>query len=134
MVDNTKYKPRYEDLSKVPDTQTLTGRTSRELIRIEESAQKAVAENPTWLLARKTNSVRGEYVRGDSKPELERLGFEVLNEADDIFYSVKAPEGWGKSTSGLWTTVIDGAGEERITQFFKGAIYDRSAFLNINKD
>ncbi len=126
-----KYKPRYDDLSKVSDIPTLTGKTSRNLVEIEESSQRAVAESPEWLLARKTNSVHGKAGRYDSKPELERLGFKVLDGPDDLFYSVKAPEGWDKSTKGLWTTVIDSKGEERIIQFFKGALYDREAFLNI---
>lgn len=130
----TKYKPRYEDLGEVRDSMTLTGRTSRELVGIEESSQRAVAENLQWLLAKKLNSVRGEYVKGDSKSELEALGFEVLGESDELFYRVKAPEGWDKSTEGLWTIVVDGEGKKRMTQFYKGATYDRDAFLNISRD
>ncbi len=130
----TKYKPNYSDLNKVPDKITPSGKISRELISIEEATQRAIAEHPEWLLARKLNSVRGEYIRGDSKPELETLGFKVTGVADDdLFYKVQAPEEWSKSTNGYWTTVVDTEKQERITQFHKGAIYDRDAFLNIIK-
>jgi hypothetical protein len=128
-----KYKPNYPDTDKVPDTLTQTGRTSRQCVVIEESAQRAVAESPEWLLARKLNSVRGEYSRGDSRKELETLGFDVLGDADDLFYKVQPPKGWNKSTQGYWTSVIDVDGKERISQFYKGAFYDRDAFLNILK-
>lgn len=73
-------------------------------------------------------------MRGDSRPELETLGFKVIGEADDLFYRVQAPEGWDKSTQGYWTTVIDAKGQKRMTQFHKGAFYDRDAFLNVNRE
>jgi len=85
-----------------------------------------VAESETWLLARKHN-----MRQGDTRADLEALGFTVLGEADDLFYKVQPPAGWTKETSGYWTTVKDASGKERISQFFKGAWYDRDAFLSI---
>lgn len=124
-----EYKPRYNDLSEIPDIMTPTGKTSRELVSIEEAAQRAVAKNPEWLLARRV----GGYGGDDSHPELEKLGFKVLGEANDLFYRVQPPEKWNKYTEGLWARVTDAEGEERILQFYKGAIYDRDAFLDIKK-
>ena len=122
-----KYKPRYNDLSEISDSMTISGKTARECVSIEEAAQKAVAENPEWLLARRLNEGK------DSRLELETLGFKILGESNDLFYKVQAPLGWNKSTEGLWTKVIDVDGRERISQFYKGAFYDRDAFLNVYK-
>jgi hypothetical protein len=65
------------------------------------------------------------------RESLEKLGFKVVGEHDDLFYEVVPPAGWTKTTSGYWTTVCDAAGTKRISQFFKGASYDREAFVNI---
>lgn len=67
------------------------------------------------------------------KEKLEAMGFVVLEEHDNLFYSVQPPTGWTKETQGYWTYVKDENGNERISQFFKGAFYDRDAFLNFTK-
>lgn len=97
---------------------------------MEEEAQRNVAEAEEWRLAREMNYVRGEYARGDSREELEAMGFTILGE-DDLFYITTPPEGWTKATQGFWTYVHDKEGNERISMFFKGAIYDRRANLSI---
>lgn len=119
------YKANYVNTNQVPNTMTPTGKTSRECIEIEEQSQKAVAECKEWLIAKKLNP------RGDSKPELESMGFTNIKEKDDLFFSVTPPENWTKETSGYWTTIYDSEGTEQITQFYKGAFYDRDAFINI---
>ena len=120
------------DTSDVSDALTPTGYTARQNVSMQEVEQRRVAESPRWSLARKLNSVRGEYVRNtDSREELESLGFEVLREADDLFYEVQPPQGWDKETQGYWTSVVDAQGTERLSQFYKGAFYDREAFINI---
>lgn len=106
----------------------ISGRSPKDNLSIEEAAQRRVAESETWLLARKHN-----MEIGNTKADLEALGFTVLGEADDLFYNVQPPEGWTKETSGYWTTVKDATGKERISQFFKGALYDRDAFLSIRR-
>lgn len=121
----TKYNPNYPDPNVEPDVPNISGRSPRENVSIEEAAQRAVAENASWLLAKEQN------MNGDSRQALEALGFTVLGEADDLFYQVQPPQGWDKSTQGYWTTVTDDAGNERISQFYKGAWYDRRAFLSI---
>jgi len=117
--------PGHDDLKKVPDTLTPTGFTSRQLAYLEEKSQRAVAENSEWLLAKK-----GGLSDTDTRKELEKLGFVILGEAD-LFYKVQAPNGWTKVTEGFWTTVLDDKGNERMHQFYKGALYDRDAFIDI---
>ena len=92
----------------------------------EAGVQRAVAESEQWLIARKTNPGWK-----DSREALEKLGFKVVRESDDLFYEVEAPAGWTKTTDGYWTTVRDETGAERFSQFFKGAFYDRDAFVNV---
>lgn len=69
----------------------------------------------------------------DSRLILEEAGFQVVAEHDDLFYKVQPPQGWTKQTQGYWTYVYDPAGVERFSQFFKGAWYDRDAFLNVTQ-
>lgn len=97
---------------------------------LKNMARTRKTEIANWLLARKINSVRGDHSGGDSRSELEALGFKVLD-SDDMFYKVEPPQGWRKSKEGYWTTVRDSSGKERLNQFYKSALYDREAFLNI---
>ena len=126
MSDQPKYVPQYEpeDVSDVLVGSGVT--TARQNISIKEAEQRRIAESPKWQLAKRINP------RGDSRAELEALGFKVVSESDELFYEVEAPAGWQKSTSGFWTTVTDETGKKRISQFFKGAWYDRDAFLNFS--
>ncbi len=129
-----KYKPGYtkEDIRKADTKVNMSGRSPQKCLSIEESAQRAVAENETWLLARKMNRTDSKDSRS-VKDILEAMGFAVLGEHDDLFFEVQPPEGWTKETEGYWTTVMDQNGKERISQFFKGAFYDRDAFLNVSE-
>jgi len=120
------YKPGYDEKaikesSKVPN---ISGKSPQENLHIEEANQRAVAESQNWLLAREHNGV------GDSRQDLQDLGFAILGE-EDLFYKINPPAGWTKETSGFWTSVKDASGTERISHFFKGAWYDTRAFLNI---
>lgn len=123
-----KYVPNYQRPEEESDVVNISGRSPRENVPIEEAAQRAIAESETWLVARAHNRFDAEK---DTRKALEELGFTVLDERDDLFYEVRPPEGWSKSTQGYWTTVLDTEGKERMTQFFKGAWYDTDAFLNI---
>lgn len=124
----TKYKPNYEDVNVVSNGMTPTGLTSRQCVTIEEGAQKRIAENEKWLLARDSLETGKGYV--DSKEGLEKRGFKVVREHDDLFYEVIPPREWTKSTEGYWTDIMNDKGKIVITQFFKGAFYDRNAHLN----
>ena len=96
---------------------------------LEEAAQRAVAEHPEWLLARRLNYIGKDYIAGDSRPELQLLGFKILGEANGLFYRVQPPEGWNKSTEGSWTIFVDRECNERIFQYYSPQ--DRKSFLNI---
>lgn len=126
------YTPNYPDPEEESDKPNVSGMSPRANVEIEEAAQRRVAEDPTWLLARKLNSVGGQYSRGDSRDVLEAIGFEVIGEDGTLFYQVRPPEGWTRMTEGYWTSVKDKDGKERMTMFYKGAWYDQDAFLNIN--
>lgn len=119
------------DPNEVPDNMTMVGLTSRQLVNIQESRQREVAESQEWLVAKRTNYVKEKYQKVDSCTELEKLGFKILREQDDLFYVVEPPPGWQKSTTGYWTRVVDETGAGRMEQFHKGAIYDRRAFINV---
>lgn len=103
----------------------ISGASPREILRGQTTAQRLVAESDKWLLARRINP------GGDSRVKLMKLGFKVIAVRDDLFYEVEAPEGWTKSTNGYWTRVLDKSGVERFLQFYKGAFYDRSAFISL---
>lgn len=128
------YKPNYteESIRRESNRTNLSGQSPQFILTGEESAQRAVAENAKWLLARKMNRMASRDGRA-VKDILEAMGFTILGEHDDLFYEVHPPKGWTKETQGYWTTVRDENGKERISQFFKGAFYDRDAFLNISE-
>src|SRR5262249_10465038 len=125
------YRPHVHNLESVADTLTPTGGTCSDNVRIEEAEQRRVAEHAQWMLARQQQT--DSYTLDDSRQSLEKLGFTVLGEADDLFYTVEAPLGWYKETEGFWTTVKDTAHHVRINQFYKGASYDRGAHLTIEQ-
>lgn len=123
-----KYTPNYPNPEEASDTPNVSGKSPRQNIMIEEAAQRAVAESEQWMLARRVNGRHMET--NDSRVGLEALGFTVKDSDDELFYSVTPPSGWTKETQGFWTTVYDEEGNEQISMFFKGAWYDRDAFLN----
>ncbi|MFH1896516.1 MAG: hypothetical protein ABH814_03565 [bacterium] len=126
------YKPNYDEeaVNQSSDVINISGRSPKDNIRIEEAAQRAVATSADWLIARKVNRMRGGG--SDTRDILGEAGFKVVVEHDDLFYKVKPPQGWTKQTQGYWTYVYDAEGNERFSQFFKGAWYDRDAFLNVS--
>ena len=67
-----------------------------------------------------------------TKQQYEKMGIKVVEEYDDLFYSVELPEGWEiKATDhSMWNDVVDNNGRKRISFFYKGAFYDRDAFSN----
>lgn len=57
------------------------------------------------------------------------LGFEIGEPVDELFVTVKAPEGWQlKPTEhSMWSDIIDHEGQKRGDVFYKAAFYDRKA-------
>lgn len=125
-MTNEKYVPG-SDPDRESDVPNVSGMSPKANVEIEEAAQRRVAQDREWLLARELNNPRG-----NSRQLLESLGFEIVGQDGDLFYLVRPPAGWTKKTEGYWTTVYDEGGKERLTQFYKGAWYDQRAFLNIS--
>lgn len=57
-----------------------------------------------------------------TKQQYERMGIKIVEEYDDLFYTVELPDGWEiKSTDrSMWNDVIDDKGRKRISFFYKG--------------
>ena len=68
-----------------------------------------------------------------TRVQYEKMGIEIVSDADDLFWNVKLPNGWEvKATDhSMWNEVRDNNGRKRMTFFYKAAFYDRSAFSNL---
>ena len=71
------------------------------------------------------------------KPELTKeyytkMGIEIVEDYDDLFWSVKLPEGWEIRATDhtMWNELVDDKGRVRAVFFYKAAYYDRNAFIN----
>lgn len=73
-----------------------------------------------------------ENIREYTKQQYEKMGIKVIEECDDLFFTVELPEGWEiKATDhSMWNNVVDDKGRKRISFFYKGSFYDRDAFSN----
>lgn len=74
----------------------------------------------------------------DSEEYLEmmykELGVQIIEEFDDLFYSVSLPDGWTTDSNGYWTYVKDNDGNTIIEYFYGSNFYDRDAYVKtINK-
>lgn len=69
---------------------------------------------------------------GKNRAMWESMGFQFLDNADDIFVNVKFPPGWKKvpSESAYWTDLIDDKGRKRASIFYKAAFYDRHSIIH----
>lgn len=69
-----------------------------------------------------------------NRQEAESLGFVFGDNLDELFVSVKAPEGWSivRTDHSMWSNYVDEQGRIRGRQFYKGAFYDMDAFGSFN--
>lgn len=67
-----------------------------------------------------------------TRKQYEKMGIEVIEDSDDLFLSVKLPEGWSIAPTDhpMWNEVLDDKGRKRISFFYKGSFCDRDAFSN----
>ena len=67
-----------------------------------------------------------------TKEQYKKMGIEIIDNYDDLFWNVKLPEGWEiKATDHtMWNELIDNKGRKRASFFYKAAFYDRDAFIN----
>lgn len=99
----------------------------------EKRGQSSMISNRR--LPKKTNYCSGYQNQNDidfTKKQYEKMGIEIVDDYDDLFWSVKLPKGWQiKPTSHpMWNEVFDDKGRKRATFFYKAAFYDRDAFTN----
>ena len=80
----------------------------------------------------KRREITTQNIEAYTKAEYEKMGIEVIDEADDLFWNVKLPEGWKiKPTShSMWNELRDAKNRIRFKFFYKAAFYDRDAFSN----
>lgn len=121
-TENVSYKPNYtdDDIENASESVNLSGRSPKNNLEIEESNQRRIAESEMWMIARESDI---------SRQEIEALGFHLTESRDELFYEAAPPLGWTKTTNGYWATIRDADGIERAQQFYKGAWYDRRAFI-----
>lgn len=69
-----------------------------------------------------------------TKKQYEKMGIKVIEEYNNLLYSVELPEGWKTTvgTSGYWTDVFDEKGRKRMSFFEKLCFWDSDAFTNFN--
>lgn len=71
---------------------------------------------------------------GETRRVLEAAGvvFGEVEKNDDMFQQVTLPEGWGKRPTDhyLWSDLCDDKNRKRASIFYKGASYDRDAFMS----
>ena len=69
-----------------------------------------------------------------TREQYEKIGIEIIDEHDDLFWNVKLPEGWEvKATDhAMWNEVRDNKGRKRASFFYKAAFYDRDAFIRFD--
>jgi hypothetical protein len=79
----------------------------------------------------------GGFRRDDSevKEWYTRMGIEIVGERDDLFFSVKLPEGWKiePTEHSMYSNLLDNRGRSRASIFYKGAFYDRKASVSLNR-
>lgn len=59
------------------------------------------------------------------------FGIKILDEIDNLFYSVELPEGWSirPTNNRVWSELVDAEGRIRADIFYKDSPYDRDAFI-----
>lgn len=114
-------------LSKADELELLMFGSSIAIPRQERRGQGEFVESET--LPR----IQSGWENEDSRPVLEKLGIEILGEADDLFYNVNLPEGWSKVAEdhAMWSKLVDDRGYERAAIFYKAAFYDRKAHIGL---
>lgn len=87
---------------------------------------------------------QGDFVRSETLPQkcngcnrsqLEAMGIQFHDNADDLFVYVTLPNGWKKEATdhSMWSRLVDDKGRERASMFYKAAFYDRSAHIGISR-
>ena len=69
-----------------------------------------------------------------TKQQYEKMGITIVEEYDDLFWSISLPEGWKIEATdhSMWNNLFDNKGRKRANFFYKAAFYDRDAFINFD--
>lgn len=141
LLDAWCLSERGEDPSKAIENQEKRGQA--EVVRTQRLPRKINDHNvPREIFWSGTTQdmdyetkrqITSANIEAYTRVQYEKMGIEIINEADDLFWNVKLPEGWKvKATShSMWNEVRDNKGRKRMTFFYKAAFYDRSAFSNL---
>lgn len=97
----------------------------------EDILRKGVTTDMDWeemLKIEKENNI--EY----TKQQYTKMGITIVDEYDDLFWTVELPDGWLIKATGhtMWNDLFDDKGRKRGQFFYKAAFYDRGAFINFN--
>lgn len=59
------------------------------------------------------------------------FGIKILDEIDNLFYSVELPTGWSvrPTSNRVWSELVDSEDRIRADIFYKDSPYDRDAFI-----
>jgi len=101
-------------VSSVPGgVEVQEAQAQQELVRSEELPARC---RPSWAAA-------------------EALGIKRLGPVPDdkLFVRATLPQGWKKLATdhSYWSKIVDESGVERVSIFYKGAFYDRDAFMDV---
>lgn len=125
MATKSSYTSAYNVTAK-SDKSDSSGSSPRSRLETENKCQSAIADNRIWLLARK---IEGDT---DSKKYLKRVGLHVTGiHSNRLFYTVRKPAGWKKSTIGAYTKVFDKNHNLILIQYFAKSIYENTANIVI---
>ena len=86
-------------------------------------------------VSRLPKDINDHRFRGKTAAEVYALaGIEVIGDCDDIFLSVKLPEGWKLQATdhSMHSDLLDEQGRKRAGIFYKAAFYDRNAHFHFN--
>ena len=96
----------------------------------EKRGQQAVVRFKR--LPKETNNYGAKDKIAFTQEQYAKMGIEILEDCDDLFWSVKLPEGWDIRATDhtMWNELVDNNGRVRAMFFYKAAYYDRKAFIN----
>jgi len=94
-------------------------------------AQEAAGQRD--FVANETLPINTGY--GTTKEQIEALGIEYIEPADDLFWHVRLPAGWKKVATdhSMHSDLIDDKGRKRASIFYKAVFYDRRADIDLAK-
>jgi hypothetical protein len=125
--------------------------TQRDELRMNPAALGALLRGDleNALIAMRPGGIEAQEARGQrdfvasetlpgkmnsgTREELEAMGIVYLEQADNLFWNVRLPEGWKKvpTDHSMWSDLLDDKGRKRAAIFYKAAFYDRNAHIDV---